>query len=308
VTTDDFSQPDPAFMSCLDQLWTAEQFHTLNTLGVYLDMIRETYQYLGTLTPIVFRRFGSDEHHQTIMREVAISCGLTGRWSELKSNKLVGEAQIQILASPVDSEALCVAQVMRDMIQHQTLFALTVVRNLDGAEQHIASTRSAVVILTRGILHNPDFARVILALNDACLKFVTVQADVSFDFPGPGFYESILKEGLGTKDVGPQDGPKLVEAYQSLINVMALGFSPAGSIGIQQRQVEEICRRLQVEVKTQRTLPFCYELVGTPKDSQPIDSLACVSPIDPVTVVPCAPPTLTVCFPAVPAERTKLRL
>ena len=69
------------------------------------------------------------------------------------------------------------------------------------------------------------------------VEIVTVLADSNFTFPSPKFYIDLEKDG--------EEGLCLATAFRRMLNILALPFSPAGSIGIISTQVSEICRRLR---------------------------------------------------------------
>jgi hypothetical protein len=45
--------------------------------------------------------------------------------------------------------------------------------------------------------------------------------------------------------LGPREGARLAAAFKALLNILALGLSPHGSIGIIETQVGELCRRFR---------------------------------------------------------------
>ena len=83
----------------------------------------------------------------------------------------------------------------------------------------------------------------------APVDYVTVLADTAFDFPSPDLFDRLRQEGFGPDraklGLGPQEGPRLAAAFKALLNILALGLSPHGSIGIIETQVGELCRRFR---------------------------------------------------------------
>ena len=81
------------------------------------------------------------------------------------------------------------------------------------------------------------------------LEIVTVLADTAFDFPGPELFEKLQREGFGpgkeTIGLGPSSGATLAAAFKALLNILARGLSPHGSLGIMNTQVDELCRRFR---------------------------------------------------------------
>merc|ERR1719499_7471 len=102
-----------------------------------------------------------------------------------------------------------------------------------------------MVVLTEGILQDDAFAQVVLAMQEmAPLRVLTVLADTSFQFPGKDFFLRIATEGLGQPGLGEVEGEGLSEGYKTLLKILALPISRAGSVGLLKGQVEEICQRM----------------------------------------------------------------
>merc|ERR1711862_23699 len=97
-----------------------------------------------------------------------------------------------------------------------------------------------VVVLTNGLLQDPNFTSLLLMLERARVKepvqIMGVLADARFTFPGPEFYKDLEQHG--------EHYEILVKGMQRMLNVVALPFSPQGSYRRMSIQMEEICSRL----------------------------------------------------------------
>ena len=170
-------------------------------------------------------------------------------------------AQIVIAGNTGDPEALCICEVLREMVQWRMQVVVEVVHSALDCALHISSVDYLLVVLTKGLLRDPEFARALLVLREAPgqaqpPEIVTVLADNAFDFPGEELFERLEQEGLGgvtstvsssSRAVGAprREGARLAEEFKALLNILALGFSPHGSAAIMATQVDEICRRFR---------------------------------------------------------------
>lgn len=168
---------------------------------------------------------------------------------------MIGAAQIVIAGNTTEPEAMCICEVLREMVQVRTQVVTDVVHSRVESGTHLHSADYLLVVLTKGLLRDPGFAQVLLAFMEAPGRarppeIVTVLADTAFDFPGPELFERLEKEGLeegtsGRMALGLREGARLALAFKELLNVLALGLSPHGSAAILATQVDEMCRRFR---------------------------------------------------------------
>merc|ERR1719174_2190741 len=120
--------------------------------------------------------------------------------------------------------------------------SVAVAHSAEEVEPHLATADYLVAVLTKGLLQDAAFASVLVTFEsrrvDQPVDIVTVLADNNFAFPSPEFYATLEDEG--------EKGRQLAAALRRVINILALTFSPAGSIGIMSTQVSEICRRFRL--------------------------------------------------------------
>uniref|UniRef100_A0A7S2M1F1 Uncharacterized protein n=1 Tax=Zooxanthella nutricula TaxID=1333877 RepID=A0A7S2M1F1_9DINO len=116
----------------------------------------------------------------------------------------------------------------------------------------------AFVLFTKGLLRDGLFAKILLALRcgePGAPEIVTALADTGFEFPGQGVYATLEQEGL-PPSVPAEDGVKLSTAYKHLLQVLALPLSAHGSIGVMEKQADEICMRFR-HMNSANPTKFC---------------------------------------------------
>lgn len=102
-----------------------------------------------------------------------------------------------------------------------------------------------VVLLVRGIFNNHRFGQLLLTGLSApgrSLELLTIVADPHFEFPSFDA-DSQMHDADDANAIMEENDP-LIEAYRSLVSVLAMPFSPLGSEGLQQKQVAEIAGRM----------------------------------------------------------------
>ena len=166
-----------------------------------------------------------------------------------------GIAQIVIAGNTEDAEAMCICEVVREMVQVRMQVVVLVTHSILESAMHLQSADYLLVVLTKGLLRCEAFARVLLTFREnpiregAQVEIVTVLADTAFDFPGPELYDRLGREGFGVErasvGLGPREGVRLAAVFKALLNILALGLSPHGSASIIETQVDELCRRFR---------------------------------------------------------------
>ena len=136
---DDHVSPDGPALALLHQVWSEEQKHTLGTYGIFLPMIKEAYRHLAQLEAIAFRRFSSSGEQEAAIMQVVEWCRLP-RYGRLGGRASGGEAaRIVIAGNTEDPEALCVCEVVREMVQVRVQVVVEVVHSTQGSSTHLQS-------------------------------------------------------------------------------------------------------------------------------------------------------------------------
>ncbi|CAE8587253.1 unnamed protein product [Polarella glacialis] len=206
-------------------------------------------------------RFGSEKQQASSVLEIANCCRLPKKAfssSAGSGSSSANRPRILITGAMADAEALSVCQTFQILVQRNMQVQAAVVRSLEEMENALPFASYVVVLFSRGMLRDPNFALILLSANSLSgsaserkPELVTVSADAGFEFPGPEFYRELELQGLGLSDgtgsgpLGAEAGPELAQAYRSLLSVLALPLTPLGSIGLLEKQVSEICRRFR---------------------------------------------------------------
>lgn len=106
-----------------------------------------------------------------------------------------------------------------------------------------------VVVLTKGLLEDPDFGEIIMAKPN--LKRL-VLSDGTFDFPRTYFKRITDSSALGCEERADMDD-LVIAAFQSLCMHIALPWTPQGSEALMNQQLREICHRIGDVESTQPT-------------------------------------------------------
>jgi len=96
----------------------------------------------------------------------------------------------------------------------------------------VGGPKCALVLLSKGVLFDVKFTEQLVELQRLQCPLLPVN-DGSFQFPS--------KTGFTGQFLDPTDSAK--QAFRRLFVTIALPFSPAGTAGVLQRQVEQICQR-----------------------------------------------------------------
>jgi len=222
--------------------------------GIELSMIKDAYREMVKLPAIELQRFAPIAEQDSIIMAVADRCGLTRKMAAVcygsESSNSSLEARIVVAGCSWDAETRCTCEVLRSMVQANMNVTTAVAHTPTDAKTHLASADYFLPVLTKGLLQDAGFASVLLSFEQSRLEqpvdIVTVLADSNFAFPSPEFYQDL--EGKG------DEGPRLATAFRRMINILALPFSPAGSIGIMNTQVGEIGRRFRLCREPQKKL------------------------------------------------------
>ncbi|CAE8680036.1 unnamed protein product [Polarella glacialis] len=241
--------------------WSEQQKHTLASFGIDMDMVKEAYRHLQAIPCCTMPRFGSESKQASSVLEIVNCCRLPKKAfssSAGSGSSSASRPRILITGAMANAEALSVCQTFQILVQRSMQVQAAVVRSLEEMENALPFASYVVVLFSRGMLRDPNFALILLSANSQSgsdserkPELVTVSADAGFEFPGPEFYRDLELQGLGFSDgtgsgpLGAEGGPELARAYRSLLSVLALPLSPMGSIGLLEKQVSEICRRFR---------------------------------------------------------------
>ncbi len=210
-----------------------------------------------------------------------------------KERNTATEPRVVVTGAIQDAEALSSCEIFK-LCLHEFLPAwcgVEVVRSSQEMLRHRETADYVVVLFTRGLLQDPNFASILMMVDgvngvnggtssqtevgEKGCEFVPIMADSGFVFPSQEFYEEIQQNGLG-EATGPL-GFELVQLYRKMLGILALPFSPHGSHGLITRQVLEISWRFQELSRSRSKDPTAptfgsqnpVELEMTPRPSWP---------------------------------------
>jgi len=283
VTTETYTPPTEEWLDELRQLWTPQQFTTLASYGVELEDIREAYKTILQLPTIPFNSFGSTEDFETCVAAILkASTGIISTAAKLTDNmgersasgELSLTPEVLLVGRPNDGEAVCTARVLQLLLQKAMCRSVLVVYTADALRNHMQLCKYLVVVLTRGLLDSPDFARTLHAAEGIAL--VPVLADTSFSYPDSSYYDKML---LG--EIFPLDSPvakeigvdNICNLYKKLFTILALTFTSHGSEHIQGAEVKGLMARFRWEKMDQARSMDSRESDGKVEKGEPRESI-----------------------------------
>eukprot|EP00931_Biecheleriopsis_adriatica_P056953 TRINITY_DN33782_c0_g1_i1.p1 TRINITY_DN33782_c0_g1~~TRINITY_DN33782_c0_g1_i1.p1 ORF type:complete len:1737 (-),score=245.39 TRINITY_DN33782_c0_g1_i1:121-5331(-) len=247
ILCDGYTHPDDARIEAIPDLWSEEQKHTLMSFGISVEMIKDAYRHVVKLPSLTMPRFGSPEDQERVVTQMIKLCSLPNRAFTRRAES-TASAPIIMTGSVNDAEALSTLYVVQAFMQKITQQECRAIKDATAAEQALDSAVYLLVLFSKGMLRDQNFAQVLLTVMEGSeldVEIVTVSADTGFVFPGPEFYKELEMEGLGVPGLGPEVGDRLSKAYRSLLSVLALPLSPLGSEGLIEKQLTEISRRFR---------------------------------------------------------------
>ncbi|CAE8616377.1 unnamed protein product [Polarella glacialis] len=229
--------PDTDTLAEISSYWTDDQKATLVTFGISMDMILDAYKFLQELPSLSMNTMGTLSEKEDTCITLLDKCHLQKRAFAIKSKD--GEAaRILVAGNSGDSETLSICMTVQLMVQSELQCQVVTVRSAEEAKPHLDSADFLLVLFTKGLLEDPSFARLMLAVASRGLEYVTLNADAAFQFPTFDFFNTIESEGL--PGLPRELGPTLSRVYRGLMTILALPLSPMGSEGILKKQVGEV--------------------------------------------------------------------
>ncbi|CAE8585721.1 unnamed protein product [Polarella glacialis] len=179
------------------------------SFGISVEMIQAAYRELTRLPCLSMPRFGTVLDQDNVVVEMLTQCKLPKRaFMEKWQLQFAFQAQLCITGAVADPESLSAFYLLQTLVQRTLQQEATVVCNADQATIAAGTCTSMVVLLTKGILRDPVFAAILLAVleyradRDGHVQIVAVSADSGFEFPVDAFYEMLGCQGLGSTGLG----------------------------------------------------------------------------------------------------------
>ena len=263
------------FIEEVGSSWTVTEIKSLADLGITVEMIRRSYVVLRSLPLMLFNRNGSEADQEASFSLIFGSCrgmGFAGTksnywWSHklsfLRSSvrrptaqaeaSSLGSDGIAIVADMRVAETRTVCYVLRIMLQKQMHAMINVVGEApQQSVEELSAAKNLLVVLTRDCLVAPSIAKCLLkSIEYTQLLVIPVNADKTFEFPGADFWVT-LKTRWGNFNSLDFQGvnfdsisfDSVLIAYQSMLMLLALTFSPYASQIILEAEILQMVNRL----------------------------------------------------------------
>ena len=167
VACDDFRPLRTQEIDRIPAHWGPEQQHSLACFGIRESDITSAFLHLQALLDLRMPRFGTSAAKLLIIREILSRCQLvgTGRVSMEEANGVPAtRPRILIAGAVADAEALSTCEVAEELIQQRLQVPCSVVRAEDEASVSVQYASYVVVILSKGLLRDPSFAKIMMAV------------------------------------------------------------------------------------------------------------------------------------------------
>ncbi|CAE7632015.1 unnamed protein product [Symbiodinium sp. CCMP2592] len=183
---DGFAFPDEDCINKIESVWTEEQQYTLTSHGIAMEDIKATYRHISTLEGYALSRHSSLEEQERLVLDVAAAVLRGARRADVAPQGSVSSARILLCSTEREPEAISTVLILQQMVQQQLRIATFRVRSLKDIAA-ASSASFALVLLSKGVLEDPDFALQIGQMRAQALSFVPVN-DGTFQFPPSDFY------------------------------------------------------------------------------------------------------------------------
>jgi len=209
VMCDDWQNPDEAFLNQLESAWTADERHTLNAFGLLLPRIHDAYRQVPFCRSVKYQRFTEASEQEAVISSIMgrtnlSSCDaakqqvsfIKGASSSMTTAfSLAGEKRYEavVTGNALDAEAISTCQLLRQLLIQQSGHEIGLVLTAQAHRElpQAATAAQVIVVLTKGLLREPEFAGLLLHVYAQEAPIFTVLADRHFDFPGPEFHAKI---------------------------------------------------------------------------------------------------------------------
>ena len=180
VACDDFRPLRTNEIEGIPSVWGPEQQHSLACFGIRESDVTSAFLHLQALIDLRMPRFGTSAQKLVIIREILTRCQLSGKGSGIGPIGSIGAAigplgdaekelpvakpRILITGAVADAEALSICEVAEEMIQQRLQVACSVIRTAEEALATVHYASYVVVILSRGLLRDPCFAKIMMTV------------------------------------------------------------------------------------------------------------------------------------------------
>eukprot|EP00930_Biecheleria_cincta_P007717 TRINITY_DN108978_c0_g1_i1.p1 TRINITY_DN108978_c0_g1~~TRINITY_DN108978_c0_g1_i1.p1 ORF type:complete len:669 (+),score=107.63 TRINITY_DN108978_c0_g1_i1:222-2009(+) len=274
---DGMTMPTTHEIRAIPSSWTNEQQATLQSFDISLDMVTEAYAFVMTVSFVHMDRFAGLDSKAFAISSLSRTCHTSSvcfsHSSILSSSRpSTNSLQVIVTGAVTDAEALAACEIMQLLMQKELQVAVEVIRDAAAAAAGSAAAKVFLVLLSHGLLEDPHFAALLLAVmkNETAPHIVTISADTKFAFPTGEFLTMLEAKGLGRPGLGTEEGPLLSAAFRALLSILALPFSPLASEALINSQVTEISRRVSKLLTSPRRAGTIPRKLEVPDGEQPL--------------------------------------
>jgi len=243
VAADGYTAPDYDEVNMIVSNWPDLHRHTLVNYGFDEEIVKTAFAYLHRVQVFDLSRSQSLETQESTALKVATAAFRLPEQVASPPSPTSGRGVCVLVCggSPATShEAVSACLILQMQLQVRLRVPTIFIQK---APEVTAAGGAAclVVVLTKGLLEDPDFGGIIMAKPN--LKRL-VLSDGTFAFPRAYFKRIADSPPSGCQEQADIDDFVVTAAFQSLCMHIALLWTPQGSEGLMIQQLNQICHRI----------------------------------------------------------------
>jgi len=269
LVCNDYEAPTAADIDALGDCWTDAQKAEVAGLGIELEDIQDAYRKLTAMEVMKFDRDAEIEQQEEMVRQIVrkVSLDESGfnpllkyynrfRYGSVQGSRnsvMVQEgtrgalqrADVAIIGDVHGVEARCTCYVMQrlveiDLREKKYEHSTKVLRRNADVRLQLEGGHCALVVLTKGVLHQEDFQEAMVEAKDLGLQVIPIVAENGFTFPDTEFYNALRATASGRGQEHVKWIEEVINAYRSTFAILALRFSAHSSLAIQRTEIAEM--------------------------------------------------------------------
>jgi len=123
--------------------------------------VKQAAHHVRELPMLNISSLASQQQHENQVLQLLSRCNLK-RFAFMEQAEVTESARVLILGQTNEAEQLSACLVLQTMMQQKLQQEALVVRTVKDMQQHIPTAQSLVIVLSRGLFENPDFAAMLL--------------------------------------------------------------------------------------------------------------------------------------------------
>eukprot|EP00931_Biecheleriopsis_adriatica_P048436 TRINITY_DN27982_c0_g1_i1.p1 TRINITY_DN27982_c0_g1~~TRINITY_DN27982_c0_g1_i1.p1 ORF type:complete len:1575 (+),score=273.60 TRINITY_DN27982_c0_g1_i1:585-4727(+) len=150
-----------ASMEAVMDSWTESERQLLLNFGIDMPLVKNTAEHLQGLPTLSMPRFGELEEQENSVLQLMATCHLRRR-PFMEKARAGQDASVLILGHTAEAEVLSTCMVLQTLLQRMLQQVTCIVRTDAELKDCLVEAKFAVVVLSRGILESPVFAKMLL--------------------------------------------------------------------------------------------------------------------------------------------------